>query len=392
MKILVVNAFFPPMTTGSAHFALDIAREYARLGHQVHVLSCKHDVLTPAKVAEEFLVTRVRTRWFSPGKLSFNYRLPMSLSISTVRTVKRLFDEFRPDVVHQNGQFFDLTFITSILSTSRGIPRVLTIHTPLTHTNRLAKGLIAAIDRTVIRGLNALGQPRVVAVDKFCRDLVQRRYRPKVPVQFIPATLDVNAFHSGDPRRVLINHRLDGKRVILSFGHVIPIRSRIPLIKALPRILERVPNAQVLVVGHVYDSRFLDLAHELGVEEHVSVVGRVPHAEVPDYLASAEVEVHDLDGHGLGITTFEVMAAGVPIVASVDKDVFPGINLNDWPDVRIRENLDVRQLAEEIVELLSFRRDQKEALIKAQIEFVTANFSTSVVARQYETLFRSMVD
>ena len=39
MRILVVNSFFPPRTTGSAHFSLDVAREYVRNGHEVLVLT-----------------------------------------------------------------------------------------------------------------------------------------------------------------------------------------------------------------------------------------------------------------------------------------------------------------------------------------------------------------
>ena len=35
MRILVVNSFFPPRTTGSAHFSLDVAREYVKQGHEI---------------------------------------------------------------------------------------------------------------------------------------------------------------------------------------------------------------------------------------------------------------------------------------------------------------------------------------------------------------------
>ena len=95
---------------------------------------------------------------------------------------------------------------------------------------------------------------------------------------------------------------------------------------------------RVLVVGEVYYDEFLRLAEELGVAEHVVVTGRVPHAEVPDYLAAATVESHDLDGHGLGITTMEVMAARVPVFARVRRDVFPGIDLDQWPELQIVES------------------------------------------------------
>ena len=353
MKILVVNAFFPPMTTGSSHFSFDMAREYVRQGHQVMGVTTQPENTSTSDNIDGIHVVRVPAKWVAPGKVSFNYRLPFCFRPSIFGRLNKIFKAFQPDVIHQNGQFFDLTLATTVVARRRKIPRVLTVHTPLTHTNTFARMLISTIDRLVLRPFANTGKSRIFGVDRFTMDMVQRRYKPKTPVGFIPATLDVRAFGAGDPTRIIDHYDLANKKVILSFGHVIPIRSRIPLIRALPEILSKVPNAQVVVVGEVYDTTFLKIAEELGVASHITVVGRVPHIDVPDYLAAAHIETHDLDIHGIGITTFEVMAAGVPIIASVDSDVFPGIDLGQWPKVRILSDLSTSQLSHEIVDLLN---------------------------------------
>ena len=137
-------------------------------------------------------VVRLRSRSVRPGNLAFNYVLPFVAGPGALRKLRRLFDDFRPDVVHQNGQFFDLTFISTWLAWRRNVPRVLTVHTPLMHTNPVLNALTAGIDRTVLRWLNALGRPIVVGVDRVVCEMVQRRYRPRRgPVRFIPATLRV---------------------------------------------------------------------------------------------------------------------------------------------------------------------------------------------------------
>ena len=387
MKILVVNAFFPPMTTGSAHFSFDMAQEYARQGHHVMVVTTRPDGTVEHEVLNGLQIVRVPARWVSPGKVSFNYRLPFCFRPSIFRRLGRIFDAFEPDVVHQNGQFFDLTLTTSIVARRKGVPRVLTVHTPLTHTNRWARILISSIDRIILRPFANTGRNRIFGVDRFTMDMVQRRYKPRVPVGFIPATLDIHAFGSGEPSRVIEHFGLADKKVILSFGHVIPIRSRIPLIRALPEILREVPNAQVVVVGEVYDDTFEKIATQLGVSEHVTIVGRVPHVDVPDYLAAADIETHDLDGHGIGITTFEVMAAGVPIIASVDNDVFPGVDLDAWPNVHIRGMLTTSQLAREIIDLLKADESQVRKTQEDQMDFIAKNFSVDVVANQYLAVF-----
>ncbi|MEO8095826.1 MAG: hypothetical protein ABI632_12970 [Pseudolysinimonas sp.] len=87
--------------------------------------------------------------------------------------------------------------------------------------------------------------------------MAQRRYRPKRgPVRFIPATLRVDQFSTGNGERVRQQLGLGARPIILSFGHVSPIRSRVPLIRALPHIVQQFPDVRVLVFGEVYYDEF----------------------------------------------------------------------------------------------------------------------------------------
>jgi glycosyltransferase involved in cell wall biosynthesis len=387
MRILVVNSFFPPRTTGSAHFSLDVAREYVRQGHEVWVATTAVSGAPEREELDGIHVVRLPAWSVTPGSLAFNYALPFVMRPGVIRRVKRLFDEARPDVVHQNGQFFDLTFATTWVAWRRRVPRVLTVHTPLMHTNPVLRAFISMVDRTVLRLLNAPGHPLVVGVDRYVCEMAQRRYRPRRgPVQFIPATLRVDQFSTGDGERVRRQLGLGDRPIILSFGHVIPIRSRVPLIQALPRIVERFPDVRVLVVGEVYYDEFQRLAERLGVADNVVVTGRVPHVEVPDYLAAATVESHDLDGHGLGITTMEVMAARVPIFARVRRDVFPGVDLDEWPDLQIVESAEPEAIADSICHLLG-SAEFRAQVAESQFEFVSRYFRAEVVAGRYLELF-----
>jgi glycosyltransferase involved in cell wall biosynthesis len=391
VRILVVNSFFPPRTTGSAHFSLDVAREFVRQGHEVWVVTTSVPDAPEREELDGIHVVRVPAWSVTPGSLAFNYALPFVVRPGVLRRLKRLFDEVRPEVVHQNGQFFDLTFLTTWIAWRRRIPRVLTVHTPLMHTNAALKAVIAAVDRIVLRLLNAPGAPVVVGVDRFVCEMVQRRYRPKSgPVRFIPATLRVDEFATGDGQVVRDRFGLAQAPVILSFGHVIPIRSRVPLIRALPYIVKEFPDVKVLVVGEVYYDEFQRVATELGVLDHVVIAGRVPHAEVPDFLAAATVESHDLDGHGLGITTMEVMAARVPIFARVRRDVFPGIDLDQWPDLQIVESAEPEAIAESICRMLR-SAEFRTLVAERQYEFVNRYFRAEVVAAEYLSIFADLL-
>jgi glycosyltransferase involved in cell wall biosynthesis len=387
MRILVVNAFFPPLTTGSAHFSYDVARRYAACGHDVLVLTAQPDGSARTDTIDGLRVTRLPTRWVQPGKVSFNYSIPFVFRRRAYREIRNVIREFQPDVIHQNGQFFDLTLLTSVAAWRERIPRVLTIHTPLTHTATLTRLVISAIDRTVLRFFVRLGTSRVVAVDRFTMEMCQRRYRPHGDVSFIPATLDTAGFGAGNGERVRELLDLGDRPVILSFGHVIPIRSRRPLIRAIPALIERIPDAVVVVVGQVYDTEYLRIAEELGVSDRVISVGRVPHAEVPDFLAASDLECHELDGHGIGITTFEVMAAGIPVVAAAPSNTFPDIDFNDWPALRLSGDPSPVALATRIADVLESSDEAMTEMVAQQRDFIEQSFSTEVVAGKYLALF-----
>ena len=390
MRILVVNSFFPPRTTGSAHFTFDVAREFARQGHDVWIVTTSLPDAAEREEIDGVQVVRLQAWSVTPGSLAFNYALPFVTARGVMRRLRVLFDEVRPDVVHQNGQFFDLTFLTTWIAWRRGVPRVLTVHTPLMHTNPVLKAIIAGVDRTVLRSLNAIGRPVLVGVDRFVCQMVQRRYRPHgAPVRFIPATLRVDDFSAGHGQAIRDRLGLGDAPVILSIGHVIPIRSRVPLIRALPYIVKKFPDVKVLIVGEVYFDEFHHVAAQLDMLEHVVAAGRVLHSDVTDYLAAATVAAHDLDGHMLGISTLESMAGRVPIYARVRRDVFPGIDLDDWPELRIVEDAEPESIAESICELLG-SAELRARVADRQVEFVNRYFRVDLIATEYLAIFESL--
>lgn len=341
------------------------------------------------EVIDGVRVLRLPSVALRPGNLAFKYALPFVTRRGVLRRLARLFDELRPDVVHQNGQFFDLTFLTTWVAWRRGIPRVLTVHTPLVHTNRALDAFIAGTERTILRALNALGRPVIVGVHRFVCEVVQRRYR-RDDVRFIPAALRVDEFTGGDARAVRNRFDLGDAPVILSFGHVIPVRNRVPLMRALPYIVKELPDVKVLVVGEVFDDEFIRVAERLEVAEHVISAGAIPHRWVPDFLAAADVECHDLEGQVLGITTLESMAAGVPVVAHVRRDVFPGIDLGEWPALQILGSADPEDIAAAICELLRSPR-HRQRVAAAQADFVARHFQTGAVAAQYVSVFEDLL-
>ena len=102
-------------------------------------------------------------------------------------------------------------------------------------------------------------------------------------------------------------------RVLLSVCRLDPQKGVDVVVRALPAIRERHPDAQLVVLGEGPErSRLEGLAEELGVPLHL--LGRVP--DVAAWLGRAEVLVHPVRWEGFGLAVLEAMLAGLPVVAA----------------------------------------------------------------------------
>jgi glycosyltransferase involved in cell wall biosynthesis len=137
------------------------------------------------------------------------------------------------------------------------------------------------------------------------------------------------------------------------------------LIKAIPLVLRKIPNVKfILLGGGVLENRLKDSARKLGVYENTLFVGKVPPEEMPMYLASFDVYVDTVTdyttrgsgdgparrgGGGMGQTTTQTMACGIPQVLSNHLSV----RLAKWFNGLMYEQSNPYDLAEKIVQLLA---------------------------------------
>ena len=106
-------------------------------------------------------------------------------------------------------------------------------------------------------------------------------------------------------------------------SRLVPRKGQDTLIRALPAVRRRVPDAALLLVGGgPYRATLHRLAREAGVDEHVVFTGSVPWAELPAHYAAGDVFAMPcrtrragLDVEGLGIVYLEASATGLPVVA-----------------------------------------------------------------------------
>lgn len=349
MRIVVVNNFYPPRVGGSAHLSDALARGYAARGHEVLVVTAAYQDAPAEEWRDGVRVVRFPAFTLPESRLAVSFDISFATRPSLRRRLAALLDDFAPDVIHQHGQFMDLTWATGAYARRRGIPVLLSVHTRLENPAATYRHAFRFLDALLVAPRLRRFRPTLVVMDSYMQDYIDQRYRNgHSGLVAIPVGVDPGWVRAGDAARgrELVGVE-EGTPIIASIGHVIPVRDRVMLVDALPAILERHPDAVVAVAGRVYYDLFLQRAEELGVSHAIRALGAVPKSDVPHLLAAATVECHE-QGIGLGTATLESMAAGVPVVAWGRIDNFPGIPMTDGVEIFMSEPGDVPGLASRI--------------------------------------------
>lgn len=115
--------------------------------------------------------------------------------------------------------------------------------------------------------------------------------------------------------------QIEGKRVILTLARLIPRKGQDTVLRALPTVLQKVPEAVYLIVGGGPDEpRLRALAQSLGIADHVRWAGSIPNAEAVDYYYASEVfampnrRMPNGDIEGFGLVFLEANACGKPVI------------------------------------------------------------------------------
>ncbi|MFE0647672.1 glycosyltransferase family 4 protein [Streptomyces sp. NPDC059534] len=140
----------------------------------------------------------------------------------------------------------------------------------------------------------------------------------------LPPGVDEKTFHP-DSGGAAVRARLglSDRPVVVCVSRLVPRKGQDTLIRAMPGILRRVPDAVLLIVGGgPYEKDLRRLAAETGVAGSVRFTGAVPWSELPAHYGAGDVFAMPcrtrrggLDVEGLGIVYLEASATGLPVVA-----------------------------------------------------------------------------
>jgi glycosyltransferase involved in cell wall biosynthesis len=172
---------------------------------------------------------------------------------------------------------------------------------------------------------------------------------------------------------------------LLSVASLTPVKDHATLLRALATVVRVVPSAHLDLVGEGPLRRELRAhAEGLGIAEHVTFHGAVPHDRLPEHYRAANLFVVSSRYESQGMAALEAAACGCPIVGTA-----VGV-LPDLPGVRVVAVSDDAALADAVIAVLSAREDLA-ARARATYEVVSTEFSVSRAVDRFCSLYEEVL-
>jgi phosphatidylinositol alpha-mannosyltransferase len=302
MKLALVSPYDFAYPGGVTEHVAHLAEQFRARDHEVHIIAPSSDDETEPTSTGDALVHRIGRVVSIPANGSV---ARITLSLRSYLQAKRLLAEEQFDLIHLHEPMLPALPITV-----------------LRHSNTTNVGTFHAYRNTPLAYF--YGKPIVrpffrklhghIAVSTAARDFVGEYFPADYRV--IPNGIDFARFNTRYPP---LEQLADGRPTVLFVGRLEKRKGLRFLLRAWPKVLERHPDARLMVVGR---GRALERYRRFAAGQgwspaDVVFAGFVSSEDLPRYYQACDVFCAPNTGQeSFGIVLLEAMAAGAPIVAS----------------------------------------------------------------------------
>lgn len=314
MRILIASDLHWPNINGVATFGRNLAQGLAAEGHDVLVIA-------PSQTGKKYEEIDRNHRVMRTSSVVFPFYQNFRISISPYREVKRIIEDFEPDVIH--------------IQTPMGIGRAAVgyakkMDVPLVATNHAMPEnlvdnlrLLAPFSRPINYILKEFGArfynnadfvtlPTEAAINMLKGDSF------KAPYMAISNGIDLTRFNPGTaPAEFYERFNIpSGKKIVLYVGRLDAEKHVSILIRAAKRIVESHDDIHFVIVGKGTDMENLQLLVErLDLGDHITFTGRVEDEDLPVFHQIGDVFAMPSPVELQCLAMLESMATGSPVVA-----------------------------------------------------------------------------
>ena len=384
MKILTVLTYYRPHTSGLTIYAERLARAFVKRGHQVTVMTTHYDPSLPSEeIMDGVKVIRVPVA----ARVSKGVIAPTFGFVATKLVIQH-------DVVQLHLPQFDAPGV-AFRAWLFGKPAVLTYHCDLLLTRTWFNRFVNA----VVDFQNNMAGRLANHIVTYTQDYADNspylsRYASKLtpilpPVELpFPTPEAVSAFAR--------EHHIDERKPVIGMAARLAAEKGVEvLLDALPIILKKYPNAQVLFAGtyqnvmgeQAYSDRLMPRIREFEIQGHWTFLGTLDPVQMAAFYPNLDVlTVPSLNStEAFGLVQIEAMMNGVPSVPSALPGVRRPVQMHGMGIVS--QIGDSASLAKSILGVLDdpqkYQRD---------IETIKKIYDPDSIAQEYEKLFQRLMN
>lgn len=317
MNIGIFSDTYSPQVNGVVSSILTLEKKLREQGHNVYIFTISH----PQAEYDSPYVNRMAS---IPFVFSKDHRVGIVYSNKIVKKIKRL----KLDMILSQTEF-SMGMFARLVAKKLEIPIVHTYHTVyedymhyVSVGMQLPPGIARKYSKSFCNHVDG-----VVAPTKKTEKLL-RSYGVQKPIQIIPTGIDFTPFNPEQYKEADIKHLKDvfhipqNDPIILFVGRVAKEKSIDVLIQGMPKVLEKIPTAKLVIVGDGPQRLELEeLAHQLNIREAVIFTGMQPWHTIGRMYQLGDVFVSASASETQGLTFAEAMASGLPVIALEDESI-----------------------------------------------------------------------
>jgi len=304
MRIAMVGDEFCPAVGGTPAYTMGLGKALAKLGAEPIVLTHAHPGYPKEEEFDGLKVKRLKG-FVAP-------RLDRAISAGLVKRLHESIKFGGFDLVHGQDIYSPMALQSVYSARRRRIPTVLTCHS-IHETTGLWKLIYQPFVFTMNRA------DRVIAVSnatrEFCRALGVLDYK----IVAIPNGIDISKLNSiVDGASVRARLGIESEPLVVTAIRLVKRKGPKNLVTAFSKVFRVMPEAKLAIAGKGPEYANLQaIIKKLGIENSVLMLGFLPHEQVLELMAAADVFVLPSMIEACPFALLEAMAVGAPVICTL---------------------------------------------------------------------------
>ena len=388
MRIGLFSDAYLPDINGVVSSIATLKAALEKLGHTVFVVS-NHNGINVKYDAENHILRL-------PGlevKKFYGYKMSNPIQLRGEEYIRKM----DLDVINVHTEM-GIGLFARQMAKKYNIPLVYTYHTLyedyLHYVNPKDFQTVDQAGRRVVRYLSKLagnGPMAVIAPSNKTKKALQS-YGVKTPIYIVPTGIDLSDFL----KKNLDAEKIQAVRQSLGLSdeaHTVVFVGRIAKEKCIEMPIEALSkvkddNLHLIIVGGGTDLKFYqNEAKELGIEERVHFVGKIPREEIPYYYSAFDCFVSASLSETQGMTYLEALASGLMVFGRRD-EVLDGLVEEGKTGYYFD---DAQELAAKLDAYFTLPKAQREAHVLDCVA-KTEQYNTELFAQKVLAVYQQAID